>query len=81
MNSELQKNTNDMLEAETDLAKRKELQESEEMQEWTAKKLEISSYCSKNFDYSLSDMSKCPEYEQLSQELKRDRELHDSDSE
>jgi hypothetical protein len=81
MNTELQKNTNDLLEAETDQAKRTELQNSEEMQEWTAKKLEVSSYCSKNFEYSLTEMSKCPEYDLMSKELKRDHELHQSNEE
>jgi hypothetical protein len=81
MNTELQKNYNDLLEAEPDKAKRKELQESDKLREWTKKKMEIISYCSKNLEYKLDAMTKCPEFEELSKELKRDHELYLSDDE
>ncbi len=81
MNTELQKNTNDILEAETDKSKRKELQESDKFRQWTKKEFELLNYCSKNFDYNLEAMIKCTEFDLLSKELKRGRELYQSDYE
>ena len=77
MNADLMKITNDILEAETEKTERKQLIESDNYKQWTKKKLERLSYCSKNYSDNLQDMAKCKEYDALSKELARDRKLHE----
>ena len=77
MNSDLMKITNDLLEAETDKTKRKELIESDNFKEWTKKKMERLSYCSKNYSDKLEDVENCKESDSLFKELERDRKLHE----
>jgi hypothetical protein len=81
MSTEILKITNDLLEAEPDATKRKEIQNSDDFKKWTKKKLEILSFCSNNFEYNILNMSKCNEYDELSKELKRNRELYQSEFE
>lgn len=79
MNLDLVKNANDILELETDKSKRKEVQESDKYEQWTKKKIEIISYCSKNYDQSLNVKKECPDFELLMEELERDHDLYQSD--
>ena len=77
--TEIQKNQNDLLEAEKDTVKRKELQDSEEYEKWSSKKMEIMKHCNKNFDDKLDEVKKCPEFDAMMKELDRDHELYQSD--
>jgi hypothetical protein len=79
MRTELMKNANDVLEAESDVTKRKEVQKSDAYKQWTKKKFEIGGFCSKNFKSNLKDDQECPDFEAWKTESKRDKDLYQSE--